>query len=180
MNLQWQRSIQTDAPVDQVYAYLADFSRHGEWSRTIERMEIVSPGDAEGLGARYLTRERVEFPSGKRWRHRLVRMATLPTACEVRELVPGRRIAWHARPVPSLGGWALLSFDMHPSDNGGTIVTQRVSEFYPRPVSLVMRLVFNVTADGIREQLDRTCDVLKSTLDSRPWETGEMSQAAGN
>jgi uncharacterized membrane protein len=32
MDVNWQGSIQIDAPIEQVYRYLADFPRHCEWA----------------------------------------------------------------------------------------------------------------------------------------------------
>jgi hypothetical protein len=57
MDITCQGSIQIDAPLDQVYSYLADFPRHCEWAQTLERMEQIRAGDSAGVGAQYLTTE---------------------------------------------------------------------------------------------------------------------------
>lgn len=162
MRLHWQNSIDVSIPVEQVYAKLADFERHAEWSRTLQRMEKVRDGDGRGVGARYITHERVEFPpkdGGKS------RSSTMRTMCEVRELVPNRRIAWHAHPIPRLGS-AELSFDLAPTMGDGTRITQTVREYYPLPIALMIRLRYNVTEDGIHQQFDRNLLTLKETLEA--------------
>jgi uncharacterized protein YndB with AHSA1/START domain len=165
VKLHWERSVETAAPRDLVYAYLSDFDKHRDWSRTLERMEKVAEGDINGIGTRYMTHERVDFPAEGGWRSRIARLSSARTLCEVRELVPGQRIVWHARPVPRVGGYADLSFDLEDGTDGGTIVLQRVFESYPRPIAFALRVGYNVTEDGIRQQLDRTLDVLKTYLD---------------
>lgn len=50
----WEKSIRIDAPMDRVFAYVSDFSRHGEWSGHNLR---VSRADSEpvGVGATFST-----------------------------------------------------------------------------------------------------------------------------
>jgi uncharacterized membrane protein len=163
MRLQWENSIEVSIPVEQVYAYLADFSKHREWARSLERMELLRQGDSHGVGTRYMTHERIEFkPGGK--------ASSTRTICEVRELVPDQRIAWHAHPVPRVGS-AELCFDLTPTEQGGTRITQTVKEYYPAPVALMMRVLWNVTEEGIRKQLDAGLQTLKETLLTRTWDT---------
>jgi uncharacterized protein YndB with AHSA1/START domain len=160
MRITWQNSIEVPAPVDQVYAKLSDFERHAEWARSIERMEKVRDGDANGIGRRYITHERIEFPASG---SKKTRTSSMRTLCEVRELVPGQRIAWHAHPLPRTGS-AELCFELSPTDDGGTRITQTVREYYPLPIAFVMRAFYNITEDGIHKQLDRGLLTLKETL----------------
>lgn len=160
MRLHWQNTIDVPIPVEQAYETLSDFPRHAEWARSIERMEQVRVGDTSGVGARYITHERIEFPPRNGGKAKVSSMRTL---CEVRELVPNQRIAWHAHPLPRSGS-AELSFDLTPSPQGGTRITQTVQEYYPLPVELMIRLLYNVTEDGIRQQLDRGLLALKEAL----------------
>jgi uncharacterized protein YndB with AHSA1/START domain len=160
MRLHWQDSIEVPIPVEQVYETLSNFERHPDWSRSIERMEKVRDGDARGVGTRYITHERIEFPpknGGK------PKSSTMRTMCEVRDLVPNRRIAWHAHPMPRRGS-AELSFDLAPAPDGGTRITQTVQEYYPLPIEIMIRVLYDVTEDGIRKQLDRGLLTLKDTL----------------
>jgi uncharacterized protein YndB with AHSA1/START domain len=170
MRLHWENSIEVPIPVERVYAYLADFSKHGEWARTLERMELVREGDSSGVGARYITHERLEFkPGGK--------ASSSRTMCEVRELVPDQRIAWHAHPLPRVGS-AELCFDLTPTPDGGTRITQTVKEYYPAPIALMMRVMWNITEDGIRKQLDAGLQTLKETLLTRTWDAPAPAPAA--
>lgn len=180
MHIQWEKSVQTRCPRAQVYAYLSDFDRHREWSRTLERMERIADGDADGIGARYMTHERLEFAPTTGWKRHLNVKKTARTQCEVRALTPGERIVWHARPVPSLGGRADLTFEFQDLDGGGTLIRQHVTEYYPRPVAFVLRAGFNITEVGIRQQLDRTLDILCARLDELHDTQDQISIAAGS
>ena len=73
MDINWQGSVQINAPVEQVYRYLADFPRHCEWAQTLERMEQIRAGDSTGIGARYLTFERQAMQADRKPYERLTR-----------------------------------------------------------------------------------------------------------
>lgn len=179
MNLTWEKSVQTCCPRETVYAYLADFDRHREWATSLARMEKIADGDEHGIGRRYMTYEKLEFADEGSWKKRLPGTSSTRTTCEIRELVPGKRIAWHARPVPGFLGRADLVFEFEDVE-GGTLVKQRVVELYPRPVAFVMKTVFSVTEDGIRDQLDRTLEGLKVVLDAQHVPGVDQPAAAGS
>lgn len=171
MHIHWQGTILVAAPCTQLYAYLADFHQHHEWAQTLEHMDQIHDGDASGVGTQFITRERVEF-GATGWQRWLPFTSTSKTRCEVQELVPDRRIAWQAHPVPRVGS-ARLSFDLEPTADGGTTIRQTVEEVYPRPVAFILRTVYNITEDGIRQQLDRSLQTLKVTCDNKQWELNE-------
>ncbi|MBI5304294.1 MAG: SRPBCC family protein [Chloroflexi bacterium] len=54
----WQNevSIGIAAPIDQVYRYLADFTRHNEWSMSVATIEQTTPGQI-GVGAKFKASE---------------------------------------------------------------------------------------------------------------------------
>jgi hypothetical protein len=61
--------------------------------------------------------------------------------CEVRELIPNRRIAWHAHTVPkAMGLYADLDFVFVPAADGGSLLTQHY-RFHQPPV---MRFLFKL------------------------------------
>ena len=92
MRVCWQGTIHVSPPVEKVYAYLADFSKHPEWSGTVTRLECTKPGDERGIGAQYIAYEHVDFvPEG--WRRLLPRAKEARSFSEVIELVPSQRIA---------------------------------------------------------------------------------------
>lgn len=177
VNLIWEKSIQTRCPRDAAYAYLADFDRHRECSTSLDRMERIADGEANGIGRRYMTYEKLDFADGS-WKRRLPGTSAARTTCEIRELVPATRIAWHARPVPGFLGQAGLLFEFEDVD-GGTLVRQRVVERYPRPIAFVMKSVMNVTEEGIRDQMDRTLEGLRLVLDQQQVEPAGQQAAGG-
>lgn len=143
MDMNWQGSIQINAPVERVYCYLADFPRHCEWAQTLERMEQVRVGDSTGVGARYLTTERQAMQADRRPREALIRGMRVKTMCEVLELKPNRRIAWHAHTVPkAMGLYADLDFELTPTADGGTLLTQHYRFHQPAPAVFLFKLMF--------------------------------------
>lgn len=136
MDAHWQETIEINAPVDRVYAYLADFPKHCEWAQTLERMDMRVPGDASGVGRVYRTTERQAMHADRKPRGPMPAKAFKGmTDCEITELVPGKRIAWRAHPVPvGMGVHARLSFDLAPADDGRTRLTQTVDMHQPWPI----------------------------------------------
>lgn len=147
MDIQWQGTVDIHAPIDHVYAYLADFPKHCEWAQTLERMEQRAPGDARGVGAVYRTYERQAMHADRPPRGPLPDKAFKGvTECEVTELEPNQRIAWRAHPVPiTMGTSAQLTFDLEPLDAGRTRLTQtiRMRQSW-LPSQIFARLVFKM------------------------------------
>lgn len=143
MDITWQGSIHIHVPVEQVYRYLADFARHCEWAQTLEQMEQIRAGDSAGVGARYLTTERQAMQADRRPREALTKGMRVKTICEVRELTPNRRIAWHAHTAPKATGlYADLDFEFAPTDAGGTLLTQHYHFHQPAPIGFLFRLMY--------------------------------------
>jgi uncharacterized protein YndB with AHSA1/START domain len=128
MDMNWQGSVDIAAPVDKVYAYLADFPKHCEWAQTLEAMEQTKPGDVRGVGAVYKTTERQALQADRPPRGPMPEGAFKGTTeCEVTELVPNSRIAWRAHPKPvGMGVHAEMSFDLKPVDPNTTHLVQNV------------------------------------------------------
>jgi len=146
MDIEWQGSIEIAAPVERVYAYLADFPRHCEWAQTLERMEQTKPGSSSGVGAVYRTYERQGFQSDRLPRGPLPEKASKgTTVCEVRELEPNRRIAWHADATPKVGVHADLAFDLAPTNVGATRLTQTIRMHQPWLMTKVFPLMFKLS-----------------------------------
>ncbi len=166
MRVEWQGSLRVAATPQELFTYLADVPRHGEWATTLERITLLRAGQdgAGGVGARYRTSERVAL-GGREW--------MIATICEVRELVPGERIVWTAHPVPRIG-WATLCFTLAPDRTGagagGTVLTQTVTEVYPPPASWLLRFTMNLTPATVERQLAASLARLGTTLATRPWE----------
>lgn len=172
MDLQWQGSVDIAAPVDRVYAYLADFPRHCEWAQTIESMELIKPGSADGIGAVYKTYERQAFQSDRAPKGPMPEKASKATTeCEVTELKPNSRIAWKAKLTPkSMGVNAKLSFELSANDDGGTHLTQHILLHQPWVVAkIVSPLMFRTKSDEMqskgRAQWQASLDNIKRILE---------------
>ncbi len=138
----WQESIQINVPVSEVYRYLADFPRHCEWAQTVERLELIHPGDSTGVGARYRTLERQAMQANRKPRAALTHGMRITTICEIRQLIPNRRIAWSAHTAPKATGLhAELSFDMVSSPTGTTL-TQHYHFYQPAPAVFLFKLIY--------------------------------------
>jgi hypothetical protein len=65
------------------------------------------------------------------------------TLCEVRQFEPNRRIAWHAYSVPkAMGLYADLVFELAPTGDGGTLLTQHYRFHQPAPAVFLFKLMF--------------------------------------
>lgn len=175
MDAQWQGSIDINAPVERVYGYLADFPKHCEWAQTLDRMEQKQAGDANGVGAVYLTHELQAMQSDRAPRGPMPAKGFKGTTeCTVTDLVPNRRIAWKAHPVPvSMGIHASLAFDLQPGQNGGTLLTQNIEMHQPwLPFQLFSRIAFKVKPEEMesrgRAQWQASLDNIKKILEQDP------------
>jgi uncharacterized protein YndB with AHSA1/START domain len=118
----WQSevSIEIQAPVEQVFGRLSDFTRHSDFSGGLAKVEQSTPGPA-GVGTRYRSEETVP---GK-----------YVSYCEITALEEPRRIAWKAW-VPHVmrTEW---EYRLTPSSHGTRLV--QVSRWWPSgPIGFVM------------------------------------------
>ena len=127
MAKQWQGTVSINAPVSEVYRFLADFSRHAEWDQSATRLEQVESGDVNGVGAKWRTYEKLDSLKGNPDRKSLLHLdgSLGVTVRQVRELVPNKRIAWHTYPIPRMGITADCAFELE-EENGGTKLTETV------------------------------------------------------
>lgn len=107
-----QISLKIDTPPEQVFRYLADFKRHGEWSMSVSSLEQITPGPM-GVGAEFKSHETIpiEFDSFAR----------------ITALDEPTRIAWESTDHKVFR--TVWEFEIRPN-NGGTHLTQHVT-FYP-------------------------------------------------
>ncbi len=164
--ISWEGTITIQAPVERVYRYLAELPRHAEWAQSVEGMELLRAGDKSGVGARYRTAERQTWQTDRRPRAPLTGGGKGATLCEVRELVPDRRIAWHSwAPFPvikHLGDW---SFDLASDGNGGTRLTQHACLSDNWAGALVSKLMFKTTPEKARAQWAASLQNIKTILE---------------
>jgi uncharacterized membrane protein len=179
MDIRWQNIIQIDRPIEQVYAYLANFPRHAEWALTLVRLEQVQPGDKNGLGAQYLTYERQAMHPDRQPFEKLTKGMAAKTMCEVQELIPNQRIAWRAYMVPKTGLRSNLSFELTPATGGGTLLKQAIFFHIPAPLALMFRLRYGGGLDRkMQTQADAGLRNIKTILEqthARPHPHGPNS-----
>src|ERR1700693_857579 len=77
-------SVEIDRPAPEVFAYLSDLTRHGEWSPTGLRVESIAPGRPVAVGARYRS---FGFNLGRQFENQL----------EITELEPPKRFGFTAQ-----------------------------------------------------------------------------------
>jgi hypothetical protein len=165
-SIEWQGTLTVAAPVEWVYGYLADFPRHREWAQSVVELAEVHPGDGAGVGRRYRTAERQQWQHDRGPRQPLTTGTKGTTMCEVRELTPNRRIAWHAWvPIPGIHHTGDFAFDLAPAAGGSTNLTQAVRLHDTGLAILVTRLVFKQTPAKARAQWAASLNNIKAILE---------------
>lgn len=166
MDIRWHGTIQIDVPIEQVYAYLADLPRHAEWAQSVERLDLVRPGDRSGVGAVYRTAERQDWQTDRAPRAALTRGVAGTTMCELVELIPGRRIAWRSwAPVPGVKHVGRYAFDLAPDGRGGTRLTQSAALEDNWLGDIVSHLIFKTTPEKARAQWQASLGNVKVALE---------------
>ena len=160
----WQGTIHVAVPIEDTYRYLADIPRHADWSQTVERQEQLKPGDARGVGAVYLTHERQAFQSDRQPHQPLTKGFKAKTICEVRELEPNRRIAWHSHPKPRMGVQSDWIIELAPADDGGTLVTQSC-RFQENAFARLLSKAMRVTPEKSAAQWNASLRNIKQVLE---------------
>lgn len=155
MDIRWQDTIFVESTVEQVFQYLADFSRHSEWAQTLERVEQIDAGGALGVGAQYRALERQAWQTNRGPREPLTVGSQENTLCEVLEVVPPHRIAWRARSLSKVGSvFAEYAFGFAPDPKGGTWLTQTIGFHTNKTADYRFRLAYKAKPEQI-EQLAR-------------------------
>jgi uncharacterized membrane protein len=158
----WEGSVHIDAPVDQVFPYLADFYRHPEWDRATIKVEKMKEGDTNGAGAEWRIHETFDlFSLGLKEAD--VKRGTGLVKRVVREVVPNRKVEWHAHPIPRLGVTAEYLFRVEP-ERGGTKVTQQVTFNVPGIVDAVARVIARNLDTNLRQIWPRNLQQLETLV----------------
>lgn len=143
-----ERSVLINAPVDKVFAYLADFKRHPEWAQHDLKLEQTSAGAVE-VGATFHS---VGHQMGREFESEV----------RITEFVPGQKIAFESEGKD-------FHFSHHfllQSENGGTRLTKggepkRVG--FPFNLLLPVLSVFGVINRGLDGDLARIKANLEGT-----------------
>jgi len=144
-----QKEITINAPAEQVFNYLADISRHSEWSRPGHRLEIEKTSEgAIGPGTSF-----------RSVGHQFGRNEDTVT---ITEYVPSQRLVYQAE---GSAGLIRHSFELAPAD-GGVRVTKGFEALKPKfPFSLFLPIVSAFVLPGaIEGDLRR----IKEKLESAP------------
>jgi uncharacterized membrane protein len=104
----WEESIAISAPADKVYAYVSDFTRHGEWSGHGLTAAKVGDGPA-GVGTTFAT-EAKQF-------------GTQRERSTITETSPPQKFAWD-----SVGALGLFHHWFSLRESGGTTTLSKGSE----------------------------------------------------
>lgn len=142
---QFETRIDINAPIDHVYAYLADFTRHGEWSRSVTRLEQLTEGSIR-VGTEFRASETIP---GRFYSY------TRVTALE-----PPHHLAWASTDRRVLKTeWV---FDLSPTAHG-TLLTQRARfEGLHLPGRLILRFMRQPNiANENRASLERIKAILE-------------------
>ena len=108
-------SIDIDAPIAEVYRYLADFPRHSEWSSgALTRIRMLTPGPID-VGSEFEAAENVPVKQVTRSR--------------VTALEPNRRIAWRSL---GLRGWLPVDWEFLLSEGDRRTHLVQRSGWQPR------------------------------------------------
>lgn len=162
MQKQWEGSVHIDAPVGQVFPYVADFYRHPEWDRVILSVEKTKEGDSSGAGAEWKVYETCElFSLGPPGAH--VKQGTGLAKRVVKEVVPNKMVAWHTHPIPQLGVSTDYLVRIEP-DGDGTKVTQQVTVNLPGVLDKVARLVAKNLDSNLRQHRPQSLQRLETLV----------------
>lgn len=165
MNISWTGTITIAAPVERVYAYLADLPRHAEWAQSVQQLVVVRAGDERGVGTIYRATERQVWQANRRPREPLTVGTAGEMICQLTELVPNRRIAWRAWvPVPILRHEGNYAFELAPVP-GGTRLTQTSQLIDNWIGNIVSQLVFKTTPAKARAQWEASLANIKLILE---------------
>jgi len=168
MSSNWQGSVHVSAPVEEVYAYLADFTNQADWDETVTKVEQAEPGDVNGVGAKWKSYERLDSlqsDKGRKSHSNLARNAGLAMR-EVRELTPHQRVAWHSYTMPRMGVTADCAFELTPDAGGTTVsftvqfnmlaVIESVTKFVFKGLDAKQQAQWQASLENVKTQVERS------------------------
>jgi hypothetical protein len=168
-----QRNVVIQKPINEVFEYISDFSRHNEWNHQILEISVLSDGPL-GVGTKLQARE--QAPRG--WSFfmklllpimsRLMKMRNY-TEAEIVEWDPPNRLAWKASLSFRNGDVAVRSewvIELE-SQNGSTKLTQRYQYTPIHEQSKKMMSDVPKTLAIIDKEIDGNLAQVKEILEER-------------
>lgn len=166
-----ETTIVIEAPVTAVYNYLADFTRHPEWVKNVQKVTPLN-GRQAGVGARFKTQEGVP-PVGPRQKLKMMLHfmrgvfsgAKTYSIAEITALESGRRIAWRGGVPKGNGYFNISDWEVLLESQGkATRLTQR---FCYRPQTAVaVSMIGAAGAQGIEQACAVNLGQLKQRLEN--------------
>lgn len=142
--MQFENVVVIDRPVEEVFAYLADFSNVPEWNYAIEETRQVSPGPV-GVGAEYRQTRSLPRPSEETF--------------VVAEYEPNQKLAIEGDLGPYFG---TLSYELQSSASGTEVRNAADLEGQG-----VLKIAGGLLGGRIREAVGQNLQKLKQLLESR-------------
>jgi uncharacterized membrane protein len=159
----WEGSVRIEAPIDEVWTYVSDFTRHPEWDSFTKEIALDKAGDDPGVGSEWKVREQLGMlraDNNKKW----IEHGAAPARREIRHVAPGTKIVWHTHPVPKIGVSAEFAVEL-VEEAGATVVTQTVNLHVPGVMDVVGR-VLAPSRDRLQQQAwQRNLDGLKRVVE---------------
>lgn len=164
-------------PAGDIYAYLADFTRHTEWAHTYLAVEALGP-DSTRVGSRFRVREKQDL----RWdklAYTTIADREGPeytTEIEVTALDPDERIAWRSKSPggpfgPRLGSFTgQWEFVLVPVSEA--VATLRMRARLSGPERAIKKVIEDLQARGypldiLARQVDRAMHNIRTILEGR-------------
>jgi len=160
-------------PAAEIYAYLADFSRHVEWAHTYLSVQLLAPGPPR-VGSKLLIHEKQDLHWDKR-PYTVIADRDGPnytTTLEIAALEPGHRIAWrtHHEGGPLDGVRGEWEFLLEPVAEAITILRFRAGLLEPEEVLAAWGADLErrgYPIDVLARQVDRAMHNIRTILEGR-------------
>lgn len=155
-----QKTINVNAPLEQVFAFFTDWERWPEWMSHVRKVTVsdrsaysdATLAAAEGPAAGQLTHWEVDGPAG----------ATVAWDAEITELVPNELVSWRSVDGSAIRQAGTMRFDRN--DDGSVRVEIQMT--YNPPGGVAGHTVAKLFARDPRRQMDADLARLKTTIES--------------
>ena len=164
-----KQAILIEAPVEQVYAYIADFPKHCEWNDGLVHMKRITNGPI-AVGSQFHTEEKIPDDIPAVMKMMMPMMNVMMgikdyTEAEITAMEPNRSLAWSAG-LPMRSGYMLRStweLVLEPQGNR-TLLTQ---SFRFMPQNMMTRMMSNdAQALKIAQGVERNLAALKQIVEA--------------